>query len=163
MFVLKFIIMSKKILFHLLLIFLLNNSVISQQKIEFPNWLLGTWIIETESGNSYEVWEKVSENHLKGRIYRIFGSDTIIFDTMNIKIFDKNIIYELTATVDKKRVYASYTLKRPTNELWKFENNYVDYPKAINYNLYSNDSVYVWTEAKDENTACIDFIMRRKK
>ncbi len=140
-----------------------NTVLIAQNKSDFPYWLEGTWVIDTKNGNSYEMWQKVSNDHLKGKVFRIFDDDTIVFDTMSIKIIDEKIIYELTATYDKKRVYAGYVLSKPSPTLWKFENYSVEYPKAINYEFYSKDSVYVWTEAKDQNTACTDFIMRKEK
>ncbi len=138
-------------------------NLLSQNKADFPNWLVGVWEISSESGSSYEEWTAVRDGSLSGKTYRIFLQDTIVFDTMRIKYFNTEIVYQMSANIKNTRVYGRFPLQRPDPALWKFENPLTDYPRNINYMRMSIDSVYVWTEASDENNACMDYLMIRHK
>ncbi|HOK38308.1 MAG TPA: DUF6265 family protein [Bacteroidales bacterium] len=153
----------KKFLFISIYIFLTALNSLGQFVKEFPVWLVGTWQIESEHGFSYESWEIVSDNFLKGKTFRVFGTDTIVFDTMNLKISENKIIYELTATANSKKVFAGYVLTRLTEDLWRFENSITDFPTAIIYQKLSPQKVYVWTEARNKDAICTDFTMTKIK
>ena len=148
----------KKIGLHILFVLFIVNSF-SQSMNDFPLWLQAVWEIKSETGSSYEEWVKLDEGLLRGRTYRIFNNDTVVFDTMKIKIVDSYIIYEMSASIKNTLVYAGYPLQKPDPSLWKFENTQIDYPLNINYMRLGSDTIYVWTEAKDANTACMDYLL----
>lgn len=152
----------KKILIYILFI-VLSLNLFSQNIKDFPFWLQGIWEIKSDSGSSFEQWVKLSDSLLVGKTYRIFNDDTIVFDTMKLKIADSNIIYEMSASIGNTMVYAGYPLRKPDPSVWKFENTYIDYPLNINYMRMGVDTVYVWTEAKDISIACMDYLMVRSK
>jgi hypothetical protein len=147
----------------LLLFVVISNVLLSQNKADFPNWLQGVWEIKSDSGSSYEEWKLVKDGFLSGRTFRFFSSDTVVFDTMNIKMLNSGIVFEMTANIKNTRVFAGFPLQRPDPKLWKFESPVTDYPKNINYMRLATDTVYVWTEAIDENSACMDYLMIRIK
>lgn len=144
------------------ILFILFSSLAFTQNVEFPNWLEGTWEIKTELGISYEKWEKIDNNLLYGKTYRVFADDTIVFDTMKIKIDRGEVLFEMSANVKNTRVLAGFVLSKPTPDLWKFENPITDSPHVINYWRFESDKIYVWTETMDLEDACMDFIMTRK-
>lgn len=135
----------------------------SQTQPDFPDWLKGVWEIRSETGSSYEEWRGATDGSLTGKTYRMFNQDTIVFDTMRIRYFNSDIVYQMSANVKNTRTYARFNLQRPDPVLWKFENPLTDYPRNINYMRMGNDSVYVWTEAGNANNACMDYIMIRFK
>lgn len=153
----------KKFLFILIYSFLTAINTFAQFEKEFPVWLAGIWQIENENGFSYESWEIVSDNFLKGKTFRIFATDTIVFDTMNLKVSENKIIYELTAMSGSKRVFAGYVLTKLNEEVWRFENQITDFPSAIIYQKLSPEKVYVWTEARNKDAICTDFTMIKIK
>lgn len=142
-------------------IFVLSFSVYSQKNSDFPSWLQGVWEIQSESGSSFEKWNKVTDSLFLGKTFRIINYDTIVFDTMKIKIADAKVIYEMSATIGNTPVYAGYPLERPDPSVWTFRNFHIDYPLSINYMRIGTDSVYVWTEAKDNGVACMDYLLIR--
>ncbi|HOZ29833.1 MAG TPA: hypothetical protein PLL66_02855 [Bacteroidales bacterium] len=152
----------KRCLVYIFFVFL-NSAVFSQKMPDFPYWLQGIWEIQSETGSSYEKWEKVNDTLYFGTTFRIFNSDTIVFDTMKLKIADEMVLYEMSASIGNMIVCASYPQQRPDVSVWKYENTLIDYPLNINYMRMGNDTVYVWTEAKDENVACMDYLMIRFK
>lgn len=135
----------------------------SQSNDDFPLWLKGVWEIPSETGSSFEEWKLDNDGSLSGRTYRMFVADTIVFDTMRVKYWDNQIVFQMTANIKNTRVYARYPLQRPDPILWKFENPLTDYPKNINYMQMGTDSVYVWTEASSDDNACMDYLMIRVK
>jgi hypothetical protein len=149
--------------FSIIIIFFAVVHLNAQSVSDFPSWLLGCWEIKSETGSSFEEWKQDSNGSLSGRTYRLFMEDTIVFDTMRIRFWDDEIVYQMSANVKNTRVYARYPLQRPDPVLWKFENPLTDYPRNINYMRMGNDTVYVWTEASDANNACMDYLMIKTK
>ena len=143
-------------------IFYFTIFCVSAQEVDFPYWLEGKWEISTENGVSYEKWEKAGDSLLFGKTYRVFIKDTIVFDTMVIKVDKGLVLFEMVANIKNTRVNAGFVLSKPTADLWKFENPVTDSPHVINYWRLSKDEVYVWTETMDLENACMDFIMTRK-
>ncbi len=144
-------------------IFLSIVSLGFSQELDFPYWLEGTWEISTKHGVSYEEWVKDDGDLLRGKTFRVFAADTIVFDTMKIKTFEDKVLFEMAANIQNTRVNAGFVLTKPTEDLWKFENPITDSPRTINYWRLSADMVYVWTETMDIEDACMDFIMTRKE
>ncbi len=145
------------------ILLILFCSIVYSQTENFPYWLEGTWEIKTDMGISYEKWEKRADGNLYGKTYRVFAHDTIVFDTMKIKLDKNEILFEMSANIENTRVMAGFVLSKPTQDLWKFENPVTDSPHVINYWRLESDRVYVWTETMDLDNACMDFIMTRKK
>ncbi|MDD2386498.1 MAG: DUF6265 family protein [Bacteroidales bacterium] len=147
--------------FLIIVLLSLCLNVFSQNQDNFPYWLEGTWVIESETGESYEQWVLENPNLLSGKTYRFFDEDTIVFDTMKIKRQANEIIFEMAANIRNQRVMAGFVLNKPTSELWKFENPVTDSPHNINYWRIEPNKIYVWIETMDNEHACMDFIMIR--
>ncbi len=152
----------KKILICILFLCFVSGAF-SQTSNDFPLWLLGVWEISSETGSSFEMWNKTNDKELTGKTFRIFYNDTVVFDTMRINYFNSEIVYQMSANVKNTRTYARFSLQRPDPVLWKFENPLTDYPRNINYMRMGNDSVYVWTEASNADNSCMDYLMIRHK
>jgi hypothetical protein len=148
----------------LILIFFINISFscIAQKNNDFPFWLVGTWEIDSPSGTSYEEW-KLSENgDLLGRTYRLFGNDTLVFDNMRIYNLDTIPVFEMFANNQNTRELTKFYLQIIDEDLWKFENINSYNPRSINYHKIEENLVYVWTEHSNTETACMDFLMKKK-
>ncbi|MDD2636611.1 MAG: DUF6265 family protein [Bacteroidales bacterium] len=146
----------------IMMFLILCINLFSQNQDSFPYWLEGTWVIESETGNSYEQWTLENNNLLYGKTYRVFVNDTIVFDTMKIKRQQNKIVLEMAANIGNQRVMAGFVLSKPTSEFWKFENPVTDSPHNINYWRIEPNKVYVWVETMDTEHACMDFTMLRK-
>lgn len=132
----------------------------------FPSWLAGKWEIpslSTFTGSSYEEWTSVSDNHFEGKTYRIFGTDTIIFDRMNIRVEGGQVVLKMSAEKRGERFFADFKGRVVCDGLWAFECAESDSPSAIYYRNLGNDQIYVWTEVKSDIDVCSDFIMVRSK
>ena len=150
---------------YILVLALLLIAIASNAQ-NFPSWLAGTWEIPSVSaysGSSYEEWSRVSDNHLKGKTYRMFGNDTVIFDNMNIRVEGGNVVLKMSAEKEGKRFVADFKGKKVCEELWAFECAEADSPSAIYYRNLGNGQVYVWTEVTSDFDVCADFIMFKKK
>ncbi|HOE39774.1 MAG TPA: DUF6265 family protein [Bacteroidales bacterium] len=147
------------------IIFFLNISYVSfsQEVIDFPHWLAGTWEIESPTGVSYEEWKLSDNSELIGRTYRLFGNDTLVFDNMRIYNLGSATVYEMFVNCEYDRELMKFSLQKPDDNLWKFENIKSNSPKNINYYRIEENVVYVWTEYASDETACIDFLMKKKK
>ncbi|MDD4149053.1 MAG: DUF6265 family protein [Bacteroidales bacterium] len=146
----------------IILFLILWFNVFSQSQDNFPYWLAGTWVIESEAGNSYEHWELENSDLLSGKTYRLFAEDTLVFDTMKIIRKENVILFEMAANIRNQRVLAGFVLSMPTPEFWKFKNSLTDSPHNINYWRIEQNKVYVWIETLNTEHACMDFIMIRK-
>lgn len=144
-----------------ILLLICSIGVFAQSKSDFPDWLKGVWEIKSDTGSSFEQWTIEADGIMSGRTFRYFSSDIVVFDTMTIRYRNSGIVFEMATNINKKREIVDYSLQRPDPRLWKFENLNADYPKNINYMRLATDSVYVWTEANDEKSACMDYLMIR--
>ena len=135
---------------------------VAMQAQSFPSWLAGKWEIPslpTFSGSSYEEWTSVSDNHLEGKTYRIFGNDTIIFDKMSIHAEKGKVVLRMSAEKNGNRFDADFKGKMICTDLWAFECAEADSPSAIYYRNLGDRQIYVWTEVKGDYDVCTDFIM----
>ena len=148
----------------ILLTFVIAFATLRAQ--DFPGWLAGTWEIPSVvaySGSSYEEWRKISDSHLEGKTYRMFGNDTIVFDRMKMVVEGGKVVIKMTAEKEGKRIDASFIGTKLCEELWAFECSESDSPSAIFYRKFGDGQVYVWTEVKTDYDVCADFMMYKKK
>ena len=127
----------------------------------FPLWLQGTWEIASPEGSSFEEWILVGDT-LKGRTYRMFGADTLVFENMEIRCHNKQATYFMNASMNKARVWAGFSPSQITNNVWLWQNNVTDFPYLISYNIIDDTTVSVWFQSKIPDQGCVDFIMIKK-
>lgn len=60
--------------------------------IDKAMWLIGTWENKTSRGSVYESWKKINESELAGKSYAVKGTDTIIFETVQLKARREQLI-----------------------------------------------------------------------
>jgi len=145
-------------------VFVLMSAAMQAQS--FPSWLAGTWEIPSVvayAGSSYEEWRKISDSHLEGKTYRMFGNDTIVFDRMKMLVEGGNVVIKMSAEKDGQRIEASFIGSKLCEDLWVFECPESDSPSAIYYRKFGEGQVYVWTEVKTDYDVCADFMMYKKK
>ena len=128
---------------------------VAMQAQKFPSWLVGKWEIPSQSaisGSSYEEWTKITDHHLEGKTYRLFGNEIVVFDQMVMSVEGGMVVLKMSAEKEGKLC----------EELWAFECPEADSPSAIYDRNIGNGQVYVWTEVKTSFDVCADFIMYKK-
>lgn len=146
--------------------FVLVLMSVAMQAQSFPSWLAGKWEIPpafAAAGSSYEEWYKVSSTQLEGKTYRMFGNDTIIFDRMQIKIENGNVVLKMSAEKQGKRFVGDFVGKMLREDVWMFECAEADSPSAIYYRKFEDGAVSVWTEVTTEREVCTEFTMYKIK
>ncbi|MDR2084495.1 MAG: DUF6265 family protein [Bacteroidales bacterium] len=136
----------KKFILSIIIVSLLVcfTSCGSKQKnsVSKVEWLIGTWMFEDGFGGvSYESWEKISNNELKGRSYVLAGNDTVVFENINIKQENNNLFYTAKVTGHNDDMPITFPLKSITEEKMEFENLQHDFPQMISYRKINNDSL----------------------
>lgn len=147
----------------LAIVFLMLSLCAQAQK--FPTWLVGKWEIPSQSamsGSSYEEWTKITDNHIEGKTYRLFGNEIMVFDQMIIKVDGGRVVLRMSAEKEGKRFEANFIGTMLCEDVWAFECPEADSPSAIYYINLGDGQVYVWTEVKTSFDVCSDFIMYKK-
>jgi hypothetical protein len=145
----------------LLFIVLKSNNFYAQCE-GFPDFLKGTWEIETNDGFSYEEWILNDDNTLNGRTYKLFGKDTIEFERMEIKCYQGKPTYFMNAMMQNTQVRAGYIPIQITNNVWVWENQRTDFPKMLSYAIINDSVISVWFKGDKNNDTCVDFLMKQK-
>jgi hypothetical protein len=142
-------------------IFLFLGAQLFAQCDGFPLWLQGTWEISSPEGSSFEEW-RIDGDTLKGRTYRMFGADTLVFENMKIHCYNKQTTYFMNASMNNVRVWAGFLPIQITNNVWLWQNDVTEFPHTISYNKIDDNTISVWFKSKDSDQGCVDFIMTKK-
>lgn len=133
---------------------------------KLPIWLIGRWEIPpafAAAGSSYEEWDKVSSTQMDGKTYRMFGNDTIIFDRMQIKVENGNVVLKMSAENQGRRFVGDFVGTMLRDDVWAFECSEADSPSAIYYRKFEDGAVSVWTEVTTDREVCTEFTMYKLK
>lgn len=124
--------------FFTLLTFVLTEVAFAQS--DFPEFLQGTW--KTENKETYEHWDKLNNNALKGFSYKIESGQISISEYLDISRNGNETIY--TATVLNQNEGKSINFKLTKgHSTFTFENPKHDFPKKIVYQKLSDTEVFV--------------------
>lgn len=112
--------------------------------------LNGTWSMETKRGTVYESWEAVNNTFLKGRSYKINGTDTMLLEEVSIIRKDNDIFYIPVVQGQNNEQPVTFRLVKVENETFTFDNPDHDFPQRVIYQLPKNDSMHARIEGMDK-------------
>lgn len=102
--------------------------------------LKGTWIMNSAKGPIYEEW-KQDGTALKGRSYKLTGTDTVLFESIVLMQDDKGVYYIPSTENQNDKKPVTFTLISSENQRFVFENKLHDFPQRIIYQLVNSDSI----------------------
>ncbi len=113
------------------------NQNIDLKQVEF---LIGVWKIEGKE--SYESWEK-REDRLKGLSYKIKNGQKVVSETIEIYVLENQIIYYPTVFNQNDGKGIPFKLIQFEQNLFSFENAEHNFPKKIQYQILSDNELYI--------------------
>lgn len=105
-----------------------------------PKILEGTWKLENEE--TYEHWNVFSDQNMKGISYKFKNNKTVVNEYLEISLVDNEIIYTATVVGQNEGKGISFTLV-PGGSSLVFENPQHDFPKKIEYQILSENEMFV--------------------
>jgi len=125
----------------LIVLVLFSSCTNRKSLLDKSEWLLGTWQSKTSNGILYETWQKGDVNNFYAKSYYLNNSDTLIFETIQLKESEEKLIYIVSAPKEKKELPVSFTSTEVTSKGFIFENKLHDFPQIISYKQISSDSL----------------------
>ena len=136
--------MRKSILF----IFLISITISQSFAQSLPEFLPGTWKVENKE--TYEHWDKINENNLKGFSYKMKDGKMVVTEYLEIKRNNEDVIY--TATVIGQNQGNNIDFKLITSDsLFSFENPDHDFPKFVRYQSVSENKMKATVGTEEES------------
>ncbi|MCH7407889.1 DUF6265 family protein [Belliella sp. DSM 111904] len=125
---------------------------------ESPDFLQGTW--KMEGKESYEHWDKLNGNTLKGFSYKLKDGQIVIAEYLDISKEANKITY--TATVlDQNHGVGVDFLGTKTDSVFIFENPQHDFPKIIMYQKLNDNEIFV--QVSDGQQKGFSYKMRKQR
>ena len=126
------------LLFLLTIIFVSCNN--QKGELEKYSWLIGNW--KTIKGTAhYEYWESENDTLYTGFGYRLYGSDTIISETLKIFVREGKTYYCAAVPTQNKGKTVRFRLVSNTADSIVFENPNHDFPNRITYLNKGRDKI----------------------
>lgn len=97
------------------------------------NWLQGRWESATPEGTIFEEWTTAGTNELAGIGGFVKGADTMISETIALKMQDTNLVYIPTVKGQNNDQPITFTLSEAAGDSFVFENPAHDFPQVICY------------------------------
>lgn len=141
----------KSILFISILLTSTTFTQVLAQKL--PDFIQGTWKVENKE--TYEHWDKINDNNLKGFSYKIKDGKMVVTEYLEIKRIDKDVIYTATVLKQNQGIGIDFKLT-PSDSLYFFENPSHDFPKFIRYQSISENKMTA-TVGNDEDSFILIF------
>ena len=104
--------------------------------------LSGKWKVEGK--NVYEQWQLDKEGNLTGMGYSLVEGEKIIRERLSVKSTDGSIVYMATVPDQNKGASIPFFLNKKIDTLLSFENLDHDFPKKIQYQKVSDESLAVF-------------------
>lgn len=138
----------------LLLSFFINVQAQSDQA-DF-DWLVGTWagVDNTETEQSFEIWEKLGKNTYQGAGYTVKDGDTTFVEQLSIANIYGKMHY--TADVPSNAEPVSFEIVKSTQNGFVCGNLENDFPKKIEYEY--DGEVLRATISGDEKSKTFSFM-----
>ncbi|MFT3739954.1 MAG: DUF6265 family protein [Breznakibacter sp.] len=114
--------------------------LIVSAQTELPAFLEGTW--KTEQDETYEHWDKLNDNHLKGFSYKIKDGQITVSKYLDISRTRSKIIYHATVLHQNSGKSIGFKLIK-NDHTYSFANPKHDFPKIITYQKLSDTEVLV--------------------
>lgn len=128
--------------FLLLFGILLGNLSFAQ--INLPEFLIGTW--QSEDGKTYEHWDKLNENCMKGYSYVKDGNEFILSEYLDICKKGKKLNYIATVIDQNGGVNVVFNCTNKSDSSFEFENHKHDFPNSIRYAKISDSKIKIDVE-----------------
>ena len=136
-------------------ILLIAGTLFAQS--DFPYFLQGTWKVENKE--TYEHWDKLNDNTLKGISYKMENGEIKISEYLGISRTEKETTY--TAAVLNQNQGKSIEFKLTnTDDTFTFENPRHDFPKKITYQKLNETEVFV--EVSDGERKIFSYQMNKQ-
>ena len=150
--------------FSFIALTLLNSCSSNKTLLQNTEWLLGTWESKTSKGILYETWHKTDEQNFNAKCYYLNNSDTILFETINLKESEGKLIYTVSAPKEKNEKPVQFTSIKITPNSFIFENKYHDFPQIVSYKKITSDSLIAEVSGKYNGESLKEeFSMKRNK
>lgn len=137
------------------------------EKPVLPEWpgdmLTGTWGMETKNGMLYETWEKVNDNLLRGKSYRLNGNDTLVSERVELRKDKTGVWYVPTVTGQNAGKPVTFKQTLAMGNFFVFENPQHDFPKRVAYEIVSEETLRAWIDGGEGSTNRRNFIYKRIK
>jgi hypothetical protein len=117
-----------------------NTQKDTTPKLENLDWLLGSWVRlnDDEGRQTFEIWEKETNQEFRGNGYTMSGEDTIFKEDMRILFKEENVNLEVSG-VNQDPTYFKF-IGQETNA-FACENPANEFPQRIEY-IYQNDTIF---------------------
>jgi len=125
---------------YFLTFLILSMANIAFGQSGFPGFLQGTW--KMEGKETYEHWDRLNSNSLKGFSYEIKNGQITISEYLDISRTENDIIYTATVINQNQGKEISFNLTQ-TDSVYTFENPDHDFPKKIVYKKLSETEIVV--------------------
>lgn len=119
-------------------ILLCSCSIFAQ--VDLPTFLVGTWTDQSET--TFERWDIVQGNTLKGLSYKMQDSGIEVTEYMEIVYVDGQLLYKATA-LDQNDGHEVVFKSKSIDSSLIFENNNHDFPQQIEYRKISDHEVSI--------------------
>jgi hypothetical protein len=103
--------------------------------------LSGLWQTDTGEGLLYEEWTKSDNNVMHGKSYMINGSDSMVFERVELSKKDSGVYYIPTVKDQNQSRPVYFKLISSNDTAYTFENKAHDFPQRIIYRFVGNDSI----------------------
>jgi Domain of unknown function (DUF6265) len=131
----------------------------NMQKLE---WIVESWVSSSGETNSYEHWEKISDELFTGGSETVKSGDTLFSEKLKIVKEGEEIFY--VADVSHNPMPVKFRLTSISDTMAVFENPEHDFPQKISYN-YTDGDLHATIEGPGKNGSWkkVDFIMKKMR
>ncbi len=138
--------------FLLLFIFIKISAQAQYSMAQFKQLygLLGSWERDKNSGQSHEVWAKISDTKLKGISYKISANDTLKLEEVILELKKGQIHFTVHTEGQNQGKPVLFKLKNIKANTFIFENLQHDFPQRIQYTMPTADKLLASIEGKTQ-------------
>ena len=108
--------------------------------------LTGKWRMQTNKGTLYEEWMQVNDSLLKGKSFRVNNGDTVLLESVELKLSNNNIYYIPVTAHQNNQQPVIFTLIKTENKQYVFENKSHDFPQRVIYELPEGGKLHALIE-----------------
>jgi hypothetical protein len=127
-----------KACFYIAFLLLLNTNGVCQPT-QYPNWLIGTWTINTGKGTIAEEWKVVNDSTLSGKSMFVNAEkDSVLQETLEFSFRNGSWYYISKVVGQNTNLPVSFKVIYLGKEEFISENPAHDFPQRISYRKIKN-------------------------
>lgn len=115
--------------------------------------LNGLWQTHNSETDLYEEWKKEGRQRLQGKSYTMNGTDSIVFERVQISREDDGIYYTATVKDQNQDQPVQFKLIAEKEYAFTFENKQHDFPQRVIYRFVGRDSLVARIEGINKGEA----------